>query len=305
MECIRVNSSPDWQNRSHIETGRIISRMGAQLRQMKREDIPGGLRLSHLAGWNQTAHDWERFLVASPCGCFVFETDGQIVGTATTIIYENRFAWISMVLVDPDYRGQGIGTRLLERAVEHLDGTGIPAMKLDATPQGKPIYQKLRFVEEYEIERWMLRREAKSVTQIGPAPHIDGVLQFDRRVFGADRGTLLASLAEAAPDLTLVEQQQGEVTGYAFGRHGSRADHLGPWMAADSASAQRLLDDFLTRSGRDFVFVDVVCSNAWAPRLVKARGFEFSRPLTRMFRGRNEYPGESRFVCAICGPEFG
>jgi GNAT superfamily N-acetyltransferase len=290
---------------SHFETGGRIGRMSLQLREMSCEDIPGGLRLSQLAGWNQTALDWERFLAASPRGCFAMETNRLIVGTAATICYENRFAWISMVLVDPDYRGQGIGTMLLERAVEYLDGAGIPAIKLDATPQGKPIYQKLGFVVEYEIERWMLRRENRTSRQVTGAPQIEDVCQFDQRVFGADRASLLRSLADAAPDLTQVEYEQGALTGYAFGRHGSRADHLGPWVATNLASASRLLDGFLARSGRELLFVDVVCSNAWVPQLVKARGFEFSRPLTRMFRGRNEFPGEPGLICAICGPEFG
>ena len=130
--------------------------MSAHLRLMTEADIPAGMRLKELAGWNQTASDWERFLCASPAGCFVAESGGRVCGTATTIIYEGRFAWIGMVLVDPEYRGRGIGTRLLGQAIEHLDAVGVPTLKLDATPQGRPIYAKLGFVSEYEVERWAL-----------------------------------------------------------------------------------------------------------------------------------------------------
>src|SRR2546426_12200613 len=89
-----------------------------KLRVMTIPDIPAGMRLKEIAGWNQTPADWERFLSASPEGCFVTEVEGRVVGTATTINYEDRFAWIGMVLVDPDYRGRGIGTRLLEKRSE-------------------------------------------------------------------------------------------------------------------------------------------------------------------------------------------
>ncbi|MGB8295229.1 MAG: GNAT family N-acetyltransferase, partial [Polyangia bacterium] len=84
-------------------------------------DVAAGMRLKEIAGWNQTQEDWERFLRASPEGCFVAEWNGQVVGTVTTIVYEGRFAWIGMVLVDPQMRGKGIGTALLEKAIDHLD----------------------------------------------------------------------------------------------------------------------------------------------------------------------------------------
>src|SRR5215470_16986887 len=99
-----------------------------RLRMMHEQDVPAGLRLNTLAGWNQTAADWRRFLGNSPRGCFVMEHDGKVIGTATTICYENRFAWIGMVLVDPDYRKQGIGTQLLKRTIDYLDQVHIVTM---------------------------------------------------------------------------------------------------------------------------------------------------------------------------------
>ena len=74
--------------------------MNVRLRLMTVDDIPEAMRLKDLAGWNQTAADWERFLSADPEGCFVAEREGRVVGTSTTIVYEGRFAWIGMVLVD-------------------------------------------------------------------------------------------------------------------------------------------------------------------------------------------------------------
>jgi predicted N-acetyltransferase YhbS len=276
------------------------------LRLMTSADVSAGTRLKDIAGWNQTPADWERFLQASPDGCFVAETEGRVVGTAATIVYEGRFAWIGMVLVDPEWRGQGIGTRLLGKTIEHLEARGVPTMKLDATPEGKPIYEKLGFLSEYQIERWKLNRPASQRSaQAGTHPGLEEVLQVDREVFGADRSDLLRSLASAAPDLTLVQKQRDEVAGYAFGRQGSRADHLGPWMARNESSACQLLEEFLCRSTRETIFVDGTKPNPWSLPLLRAHGFEFSRPLTRMYRGRNAFPGQPDLLCAILGPEFG
>jgi GNAT superfamily N-acetyltransferase len=272
---------------------------------MTRNDIPAGMRLKDLAGWNQTVLDWERFLSASPAGCFAAECEGRVVGTSATIIYEGRFAWIGMVVVHPQHRGQGIGTALLERAIRYLDSRSVPAMKLDATPEGKPLYEKFGFAGEYDIARWMLKRSRGKQARGKVSREIEDALQLDREVFGADRSALLRSLAAGAPEFVLVARQEGAVAGYTFGRRGSRADHLGPWMAREEEVAAKLLDEFLHRSGRDLVFVDCLRPNPWAVPLVKSRGFELSRPLTRMFRGANRYPGRPELLCAVFGPEFG
>jgi GNAT superfamily N-acetyltransferase len=279
--------------------------MNFRLRTMTLEDIPVAMRLKDAAGWNQTAADWARFLSASPEGCFVMECHGNVIGTSATIAYDGRFSWIGMLIVDELYRGKGIGTALLERAIHFLDSQKIPTIKLDATPHGKPLYEKLGFMSEYGIERWMLTRTAiENAAEIVPVS-IEDVLRIDLNVFGANRSELLRSLAQEAPHLTLIDQQEGEITGYSFGRLGSRADHMGPWVARDEGAAERLLNSFLLRSSRELIFVDCLRLNPWAVPLVKSRGFEFSRPLTRMFRGANEHPGQVELLCASLGPEFG
>jgi len=297
------------------------------LRLMTAADIPAGMRLKEMAGWNQTPADWQRFLSASPDGCFVAESEGRVVGTATTITYKGadggRFAWIGMVLVDAKHRGQGIGTRLLEKTIEYLDSCHVPSLKLDATPEGRPIYEKLDFVAEYEIERWRLTRApnagassaavrshgapARSQTAAGRVarPDLEKISKLDCDIFGADRSELLRSLDREAPALSQTLEWRGDLAGYALGRCGSRADHLGPWMARDEAAAAELLDEFLRRSTRETVFVDVLRASPFAKPLVRARGFAFSRPLTRMVRGPNTHPGRPELLGAILGPEFG
>ena len=279
--------------------------MNIKLRLMRLEDIPGAIRLSDAAGWNQTTADWLRFLSASPDGCFAMESQGRIIGTSATIAYEGRFAWIGILIVDEQYRGQGIGTTLLNSAIRVLDLQKLPTIKLDATPLGRPLYEKLGFVSEYEIERWMLSRPAtEQPVSEGPAS-IEPVLPLDREIFGADRSSLIRSLCQEAPHLAFIEQQEGKVRGYCFGRRGSRADYLGPWAAHSRDIAEKLLTLFLSRSSRELIFVDCLKPNPWAVQLVQSKGFEFSRPLTRMYRGINEYPGRIKHLCAALGPEFG
>ena len=284
---------------------------GARFRVMTEQDLASAVRLNTLAGWNQTTADWRRFLENSPAGCFVTEVDSQVVGTATTICYENRFSWIGMVLVDPEFRNRGIGTQMLQKAIEHLDRI-IPAMKLDATPLGKPIYLRLGFVPEYEIERWILNRPtvasssepAKSCASPDET-QMAKICELDRESFGADRSFLLRSLHEHSPELTSITCKDGVPIGYALGRKGMFADHLGPWFAKSHEAAQELLRSFLRQSSRESVIVDCLSSNSSIRDLLRVAGFAYSRPLTRMVRGQNLHPGRLESICAILGPEFG
>src|SRR5271167_324624 len=150
--------------------------MTPEIRTMTPADIPAGMRLKDAAGWNQTKEDWARFLEANPEGCFVTEWNGEVTGTVTTITYENRFAWIGMVLVHPELRGRGIGTALLARAIDYLDAQGIPCAKLDATPQGKLLYERLGFQVEYHLERHILTREPGRGAAPEKAENIERVL---------------------------------------------------------------------------------------------------------------------------------
>jgi GNAT superfamily N-acetyltransferase len=279
---------------------------------MNEQDIPAGLRLNTLAGWNQTAADWRRFLANSPRGCFVMEYDRKVVGTAATIPYESRFAWIGMVLVDSEFRKQGIGTELLEKAIEHLDNANIRTMKLDATPQGKPIYAKLGFAEEYEIERWMLKRPpGRSSTAHRPTrPPLselqrEKIFQLDKELFGADRSFLLRALVKEGPEFATAAWADELLQAYTFGRHGLFADHLGPWMARTPEAAENLLQTFVATSTRETLIVDFLKANSMAVELLHGFGFAPARPLTRMFRGPNVYAGSPELFCGILGPEFG
>jgi Acetyltransferase (GNAT) domain len=76
-------------------------------------------------------------------------------------------------------------------------------------------------------------------------------------------------------------------------------------MAQNEDVAALLLDEFLRQSGKELVFVDCLPANSWVVPLLQAHSFEFSRPLTRMFRGTNQYAGRPELLCAVLGPEFG
>src|ERR1051325_850627 len=124
-----------------------------EIRLLFESDIPAAMQLKQAAGWNQTEEDWRRLLALDPNGCFAAVKDGRLVGTTTTTTYGNDLAWIGMVLVDPHERRQGIATRLMNVALDYLNGK-VATVKLDATAEGKTLYEKFGFQAESVLERW-------------------------------------------------------------------------------------------------------------------------------------------------------
>lgn len=277
-----------------------------RLRTMNSGDLPFGVRLKDLAGWNQTEADWRRFLALAPDGCCVAECDGQPVGTAVACVF-GRVGWIAMVLVDPAYRRRGIGRRLVEHAIEHLERRSVRSIRLDATPLGRPVYEKLGFQSEYELARWegvAPARLPQHGAALAEAGQLEAIARFDVQLTGTPRRLLLDHLFHQQPGAMQVAIGPEGVLGYAAWREGSLAAFIGPAMAIVPEVGQNLVDSVLGACAGRRVFVDVPCDNEPASCWAKASGFSVQRRLTRMVRGE---PVRDRPDClwASSGPENG
>ena len=276
-------------------------------RPMKNNDIAAGLLLCRATGWNQLARDWEIFLKLSPYDCLVAIIDEDIIGTVTTICYQNFFSWIGMVLVDPGSRGQGIGMQLLHEALHILKNE--ETIKLDATPAGREIYLKLNFIDEYQISRMSLNSDVKNISATTARPlqekDIKAIVNFDREIFGADRQGLLEWMLEGAPDIAYVIEDRNEILGYCLGRHGHDFAHIGPVVAREVNIAKELVAAALSNYAVRPLIVDAMHFNKEWLEWLSSIGFIEQRSFIRMYRGENKFPGVPEKQFAILGPEFG
>jgi GNAT superfamily N-acetyltransferase len=273
---------------------------------MSLADLPVGLRLKDQAGWNQMPADWQRVVEFEPEGCFLAEMDGAPVGTTVTTCF-GETAWIAMVLVEESMRGQGIGTRLMEHALAHLDARGVPGIRLDATPLGRPLYEKLGFRAEYELVRWQGTSPGTGTvhqTVSLDAAGLDRAIQLDRQVTGIDRSRLLRRLHAEQPEQFAGLFRSETLLGYHSLRKGSRATQIGPAIAAEGQWGLTLLEEALARCPAGAVFVDIPVQNEPATRWAESQGFTIQRRLTRMGRGRPvaDQPAQ---IWASFGPEKG
>ncbi|WP_406696005.1 GNAT family N-acetyltransferase [Singulisphaera sp. Ch08] len=264
------------------------------------------MRLKDQAGWNQVNRDWQRLFDLQPDGCFVAEFDGRPVGTVVTCRFE-QVAWVAMMLVDEAYRGQGIGRKLMTRAIEELDRHEIRSIRLDATPFGQPLYESLGFAPESTLIRFAGILSPVVENEAIPAWNQPGreheLLALDREVTGTDRGALIARLfAEHGESLRVVETDQG-VKGFLMSRPGSNSRQIGPCIA-DETAGRRLLADAGRRYAGEPVVIDIPSSHDQAIEIVEALGLKPLRQLLRMGRGPRVIEDLSR-LWASAGPEKG
>jgi predicted N-acetyltransferase YhbS len=278
-----------------------------QIRAMTAADIPLAMQLKAAAGWNQLEADWRRFLAMEPSGCFVAEEDGTPVGTTATCVF-GKVAWVAMVLVDEAHRARGIGTALVQHAIGNLDRLGVRTARLDATPLGRPLYEKLGFRTQFSLTRFGGTAAAAGTgcdarVSTATAAERDQVFALDERVTQTCRRKFLVALFDENPDWLRVVKREGDLAGYCMRRRGALATQVGPCIAEGEAGRD-LLEDALRQVAGQPVFVDIPGSHAAATAWAESIGLVPQRTLVRMCRG-DELREEEGFLWASSGPELG
>jgi predicted N-acetyltransferase YhbS len=284
------------------------------LRRMTEGDLSAADELRRRTGWNQTLEDWRRLLWLEPRGCFVAIENSEVVGTVTTTTYGQTLAWIGMMLVHSEHQRRGIGTQLMRQALEYLRDRGVACVKLDATPAGRPVYERLGFVSESTLTRCQRPSSARmqspaSVAAATGARELtdadwEKVDAIDHAVFGASRACLLRSLAHDSRAV-LVLAAQGRVVGWGMVRPGANADYLGPLVCSSEEVSLSLVTALLGKARSHSVIWDIPDENEAAKATAQRFGFAPLRPLTRMRMGPELVAGDRQLQFAIADPAVG
>jgi ribosomal protein S18 acetylase RimI-like enzyme len=280
--------------------------MGSTEHRLSEKHLAGCLALSKSAQWNQNEADW-RLMLGIGYGWGISLDDGTLAASTLVLPYGN-FAWVSMVLVLPEQRGQGYATQLLRTALADLGNRALTPI-LDATPAGREVYVQEGFRDTWGFRRFQLKETIAALerpTQVRALRESDWpqLLALDARAFGASRERLLRVLAARLPKAALVAEGGGTLQGFLLGREGREARQLGPLVARSSEAARALLAEALANVPPP-IYVDVVDREPGITAWLASLGFEFQRPFTRMVHGAPVAPGEAGLVYCPAGPELG
>jgi GNAT superfamily N-acetyltransferase len=185
-------------------------------------------------GWVASRAIFASVVEHDPAGGLIAEEHGRPVALLTTANFGST-GWIGHLIVLPDYRKIGLGTRMMHKAVEHLQKHGVSTIRLEADPPGMGIYRRLGFEEEYESLRFGLSRS----TQPSPAAPLQEKDLAD--VLALDRGRYIKILWKNSRQ-ALAMRRDNRLTGYLLAMPTSEGVNLGPFLAADRDSAAALLN---------------------------------------------------------------
>jgi len=281
-----------------------------KIRSMITNDLNQAISLSNSEGWNQTEKDWKLLLENPLNTCIVAEYNDKVIGTATALNHSNKVAWIGMVLVDKCFRGQGVGKMLLTNIIGLLKN--VDSIKLDATPAGKSLYEKLGFIDEYIIYRMInpsLQSFKKQVFNYEPVKieqvSLTDVLKLDKKIFGTARTYLLQTLLNNYPGKSFLIKRNQKLDGYMFGRDGVRFNYIGPVFAFSQDSARILISKALESLNHQPVALDILEDKEEIIKWLESLGFTKQRHFIRMYLKSNSSCGLIKYQYLISGPEFG
>ena len=100
-------------------------------------------------GWEITYGDPEAFWAVGETGYFVGELNGTIISCVGLLKYSDSFAYVSMYIVDEEYRGKGYGLKTFNAAMQSIpSGCNVG---LTAPPDHEAIYQRSGFKQYWRV----------------------------------------------------------------------------------------------------------------------------------------------------------
>jgi len=261
--------------------------MTMHISQMTAEDIGFAVSMTDLEGWGNTTADFERLIYFEPKGCFVARIDGRRAGMITTTTY-GEYAFMGSLIVDANFRRQGIGEALMRHAMAYLDDKGIKGIELDGTFQGVPLYRKLGFKDKYLSLR--LRRPSDNgqpAFSKAKDYSTEEILSFDRIMTGLDRDRILSRFIEEFPDSVYLSGKE-RLNGYGLiSPRTGKTKAIGPVVAETEDIAERIIDEMIERNRAFDLTIGLpgIVSYDLVSFLI-GHDFEYSAPSLRMYYGR-------------------
>jgi N-acetylglutamate synthase-like GNAT family acetyltransferase len=125
-----------------------------QIREYKASDYVRVVEILKIAGLFDTTWDSEENLAGMQV--FVMEQDSKVVACVYVTTFGAKVAWVFRLAVDPDFRGQGVATKLIDHITNHLKAKGYSEIGLFMDPDCQPsnnFYSKRGFTSSGK--RWV------------------------------------------------------------------------------------------------------------------------------------------------------
>ena len=143
-------------------------------------------------GWLSILPYYEFYAKSDFCIPLKAVVDNKIVGIGTAIFHDVS-GWLGHIIVEKQFRNQGIGTGITKALMDELNQRQVETMSLVATPMGEPVYHKLGFQKETVYVFLHKGKTVPTNNVVSPfeAKFKESILNLDKHVSGENRSKLL------------------------------------------------------------------------------------------------------------------
>ena len=203
-------------------------------RNLTINDLDFAVNLTKIENWGTTRGELEDLLLFSPkCAILAIMKD-TLVGMIFTVSYDN-FGFIGNLIVQKEFRNQGIGKRLMQKAITHLENLGNSLIMLDGVEAAVGLYQRLGFkvsCKSLRMKGDIISKPSNRVFQMKDKDFQD-VLNLDRKIFQANREVLLRQLFTRYKTLCKIIKKDEKITGFIMAIPKENNVKIGPWIVND------------------------------------------------------------------------
>jgi ribosomal protein S18 acetylase RimI-like enzyme len=222
------------------------------LRDATLDDLPAIAALRDEVGWGSQEWALRAVIGHADASCVLaVGPAGEIAGVGSGIVY-GPMGFVGNMIVAEQHRRRGVGSVILKAVVDFLEGAGCVRLELNATSDGRPLYERHGFrstgtsLSAGVPRTTPLRLDTAVDIRPGTNADLEAVAAYDRPRFGGDRRRVLHEAASDTAALLLIAEREAEIAGYGVLR--SDAGRIGPFVADEPSVAATLLSEVFARS---------------------------------------------------------
>lgn len=257
------------------------------VRSMTRNELDIAVEWAAKEGWNPGLYDADCFFQIDSNGFFMGFLNDQPIACISAVSYDSHFGFLGFYICKPEYRSQGYGIQVWNRAIRYLDTQNIG---LDGVVEQQENYKKAGFKFAYNNARYQMN----SRKIVGDTPGIfrvtslrlDEIVKYDRQFFPADRTSFVNCWINQPESTALVSTGNDEIQGYGMIRKCRIGYKIGPLFAETAEVADALFKSLISSIPENLpVILDIPEINSHAVRLVDSysmqKGFSTARMYTK------------------------
>jgi len=268
--------------------------------------------LARAEGWNPGTFDLACAWASDPDAFIALRHRETMIAGGSIFRHSANFGFMGLFIVEPRYRGHGLGRRLWHDRLARLRARLAPdaVIAMDGVFEMERFYAAGGFEPAYETTRYQGIARPATVTAVDPALHLDSaprhdaILALDRRTLPYDRSGLLRKWLVLPETIQVAAFREGRLVGFGLARPAASGFKIGPLITREPDVARALFAELVARVAGHQIQIDVPVPNHEGVALALSHGLVPVFGCRRMYFGGKPAEDLSSIYAAM-SLEFG